>query len=170
MKTATSSVSWLAKIRSFASRYGAEVAVAVEVVWGHVEQDPALRGEGLRVLKLEARGLADDRRVGGDLADEGGQGGPDVSGHGDRLTGGAPDVAEELGDGGLPVRTGDGDEPIGQQAPGQLELADHRNAATPSLGDRGRGAWHPGALDYAAHPLDDFRSIPIQENFDVVPR
>ena len=44
------------------------------------------------------------------------------------------------------------------------------SAASPSLGDRGRGAWHPGALDYAAHPLDDFRSIPIQENFDVVPR
>ena len=36
---------WLAKIRSFAAAVGVEVAVAVEVVGGEVEEDGALGGE-----------------------------------------------------------------------------------------------------------------------------
>jgi hypothetical protein len=112
-----------------------------------VEENAALRGEGVGVFELKAGRLADDGDLVADLAHEGGQRGPDVARHCDGLIGRAPDMAEQLGDRGLAVRAGHRDKAIWQQAPGQLQLTDHGKTASPGFGDGGRGAWHPGALD-----------------------
>ena len=61
--------------------------MAVEVVGGEVEEDRALGREDVGVLELEAGGLADDGRVGLDLAGQRGERRADVAGDRDRLAG-----------------------------------------------------------------------------------
>ena len=80
--------------------------------------------EVVGVLELEARGLADDRRVGVDLAGQGGERGADVAGDRDRLAGAAVDVSEQLDRGRLAVGPGHRQEPVRDRPPGQLELAE----------------------------------------------
>ena len=53
---------WLAKMRSFASQVLGDDRVAVEVVLREVQEDRRLGSKRDRVLELEARRLADDRR------------------------------------------------------------------------------------------------------------
>ena len=60
-------------------------------------------------------------------------------------------VAEQLGRRRLAVRPGDRDDLVGQQAPAELELAEHREAAGARGGDDRRLARHPGALAHGAH-------------------
>ena len=103
----------------------------------HVEQDGDLRREGHGVLELEATSLADDRRLAA------------ASRRPARLTAvptlpatatGSPAsrwiVAEQLGRRRLAVRPGDGDERRSDQAPGELELAEHGEARARAPGGR----------------------------------
>ena len=106
--------------------------MAVEVVGREVEEDRALGREGVGVLELEARALADDRRVGVDLADQRGERRADVAGDRDRLAGAAVDVAEQLDRGRLAVGPGHRDEAVRQRPPGQLQLADDVDPALAS--------------------------------------
>ncbi len=145
---------------------GVQVAVAIEVVGRDVEQDPALRGEQLGVGELEARAFADDRRIVGDRARQRRDRGADVARHRNRLAGGTPDVAEELGDGRLAVRPGHGDETARHQPPGELELAENRPPPPARRRERGRAIGHSRALDNAAGGFDQLDSIGIQVNFD----
>ena len=143
--------------------------MSVEVIGGEVEERPALGGEGLRVLELEARRLADHRRLRRQLADERRQRRADVPGDRDRLIRRAPDVPEQFRDGRLAVGAGDRAEAVWEQPPGELELADHRQAPLAGRGDRGRVPGHPGALDHAAHVLEPLHSATIQDDFDAGP-
>ncbi len=143
-----------------------EAPVAVEVVGGDVQEHRALRGEGARVLQLEARALADHRRLGIGLAGYGGQRGTDVAGDDDGLLRLAPQVAEELGHGRLAVRPGHPDEGVGKAPPAELELADHRDAPVASGRDHRSLARHARALDHAARLVEQSNSVTIQVNFD----
>ena len=143
--------------------------MAVEVVGGDVEQHTAFGREGLGVLELEARGLADHRDPGVDLADQRGQRRADVAGDRDRLGGGAPYVGEQLCDRRLAVGPGHGQEGVRQQSPGQLELADDRQATAARERDRRGIGPDPRALDHAARPLDLGCPDHIQEDFDALP-
>ena len=57
--------------------------------------------------------------------------------------------AEQLDRRRLAVRAGHGDERVGQQPPGELELAEHRDPALARRGDDRRLGRHAGRLDHA---------------------
>ena len=80
-------------------------------------------------------------------------GGADVARDRDRCAGGPEDMSEPLDDRGLAVRTGYGDERVGQCPPGDLELADDRDRAIPGCLHQGSGVRHTGTLDQGAHAL-----------------
>jgi hypothetical protein len=141
--------------------------VPVEVVGGQVEQHCDVGRQLDRVLGLEAGHLADDRRVGLDRADQRRQRRADVAGDGDRQAGGAPDRAEQLGGGGLAVGAGDGHEAIGQQAPGQLQLARHGHAQLARAGDHGSLVGDTGALDDDRGPLEGVEPVRLELGRDV---
>src|SRR3712207_7388097 len=50
------------------------------------------------------------------------------------------------------------DEAVGQQAPGELELAHHRQAAIACRTDHRRVVGHPRTLDHAGGALEQIRS------------
>ena len=144
--------------------------MAVEVVGREVEEDRALGREGDAVLELEAGGLADDGRVGVDLAGQRGERRADVAGHRDRLAGGPVDVPEQLDGGRLAVGPGHRDEAVRNRPPGQLQLPDHVDPALQSRRDHRRLPGNPGALDDRPHPIEKCQSIRIQNDFDADPR
>ena len=144
--------------------------MAVEVVGGEVEEDGALGGEGGGVLELEAGRLADDGRVGIDRPGERGERRADVAGDGDRLAGGPVDVAEQLDRGRLAVGPGHREEAVGNRPPGELELADHLEAALQRGGDHRRLPGHARALDDGPRAIELSKSIRIQDDFDAMPR
>ena len=143
-----------------------EVAMAVEVVRSGVEQHGALRREGFGVLQLEARALADHRRLGRRAADQRCQRRADVAAHHDRLGGRLPQVTKPLGNGRLAVRPRHRDEAIREQSPGQLQLADDRDPSFTRGRDHRGLAGHPGALDEATGTFEQLDSIRIQADFD----
>ena len=147
---------------------GGEVAVAVEVVGRQVQEDRALGAEEAGVLELEAGGLGDDGRVGLDLPDQAGERDADVARHRDRLAGPAEDVAEQLDRGRLAVGAGDGEEAVGQGAPGELELTGHLDPPLQSGRDHCRLPGNPRALDDRVRALELCQPIRIQDNFDAV--
>ncbi len=141
------------------------------MVRGDVEQHRRLGRELVRVLELERGDLADDdrprvERAGpvGRRAREAAERKADVAGDHDGKPGRAVDRAEQLDRGRLPVGPGDGDELLGQQPPGELQLADHDRAARPRGGNDRRLARHPGALDHAAHTLE--RRAAVRDDLD----
>jgi hypothetical protein len=142
--------------------------VAVEVVGREVEQHADVRGEGLRVLGLEARHLADHRRARRDLADQRRGRRADVSRDGDRQLGGAPDRAQQLDRRRLAVGSGDGHEAVSQQAPGQLQLAQDGQVALAGRGDHGRLVGHTRALDHAGRALEQRQAVAFELGGDVV--
>ena len=142
---------------------GLEVVVAVEVVGGEVEEDRALGREVAGVLELEAGGLADHGRVRLDLADQLRERRADVAGDRDRLTGAAVDVAEQLDRGRLAVGPGHRDEAVGQRPPGQLQLPDDVDPPLQRGRDHRRLPGNARALDDGPRPLEQCKSIRIQE-------
>ncbi len=144
--------------------------MAVEVVGREVEEDGALGAEESGVLELEAGGLADDRRLGVDLADEAGDRDADVARDRDRLAGAAEDVAEQLDRGGLAVGAGDGEEAVGECPPGELELTDDVDLALQRGRDHRRLPRNPWALDDRVRSLELSQTIRIQDHFDARPR
>ena len=88
--------------------------------------------------------------VGRQRADQGGQRRADVPRNRHRLAGGPPQVPEELGHGRLAVGPGDRHEPVREQPPGELELAEHGDAPFARRRDDRRLRGHPGALDQTA--------------------
>ena len=133
---------------------GLEGAVAVEVVGSDVEQHGALGREGRGVLELERGDLADDDGLGGERVDERAERRADVAGHGHGQARLAVDVADELGRRRLAVRSRDGDELVGHQAPGELDLAEHGDPALAGQGDDRRLGRHAGRLDDRARVLE----------------
>jgi hypothetical protein len=63
------------------------------------------------------------------------------------------DVPDQLGGGGLAVGARDGDELIGQQTPGELELAQHRYAVGTRAYDHRCLCGNAWALDDCLHTL-----------------
>ena len=122
-----------AKISQLRRTVGLEAAVAVEVVGARGSAAPPPRGaNATRVLELERGGLADDRRA--------------VASHRcptepaqrarrrcrrprPARPACAVDVPDQLGGRRLAVCAGHGDELVREQPPGELELAEHRDAA-----------------------------------------
>ena len=137
--------------------------MAVEVVGGEVEEDGALGREVARVLELEAGALADDGRLGIDLADQLGERRADVAGDRDRLAGAAVEVAEQLDRGRLAVGPGHREEAVGQRPPGQLQLPDDLDPPLQRRRDHRRLPGHTRALDDRPRPLEQRKSIRIQE-------
>ena len=134
------------------------------MVGGDVQEHGRAGRELRRVLELERGGLADDRDRGverrlavGRRRREQAERAPDVAGHGDRAAARAVDRADQLDGRRLAVGAGDGDELVGEQAPGQLELADHRQPALARGGDQRRAGGHTRALDDAADALEHGR-------------
>ena len=148
---------------------GLEIAVAVEVVRRQVEEDGALGREEAGVLELEARGLADDRRLRVAPPDQARQRRADVAGDRDRLAGRPPDVPEQLDRGRLAVGAGDREEAIRQLPPRQLELPGHLDPPLQRRRDHRRLPGHSRALDDRPRSLELSKSICIQEDFDAHP-
>jgi hypothetical protein len=143
-----------------------EAPVPVEVVLGHVQQHADLRPELVCVLELEARRLADDRGARVERPDERAERRADVPGHRDRRVRRPPDRSEQLRRRRLPVRAGHRDEPVRQQPPGQLELADHGDAALARGRDRRRRARHARALHDAARAVDELDAVGLEVRLD----
>jgi hypothetical protein len=80
------------------------------------------------------------------------------------------DVAEELGGGGLAVGARYGEEPVGDRAPGELQLPHHRDAALARRRDHRRLPRHAGALDHGLDAAEQIGSVRIQDDFDARPR
>ena len=97
------------------------------------------------VLELEGGRLADDRRLGLDRADERACRRPDVARHRDRQSRLAVNVPDQLDRGRLAVRPRDGYELVREHPPGQLELAQDRQAAAARGDDHGACAGRPGS-------------------------
>ncbi len=125
-----------------------EGPVAVEVVRGQVEQDRGLRARRRSCPRAGTRRPRRRRCVSaGKRADERGGGGADVARHRHRQSGLAVDVADPLGRRRLAVGAGHRDELVGEQTPGELELAEHGQAAAARRPDqRARSAGTPGLL------------------------
>ena len=124
---------------------GLEGPVAVEVVGRQVEQHGALGRELDGVLELEGGDLADHGRRRAQPADERAQRRADVAGDRHRPPGLAVDVADELGRRRLAVGPGDRDELVGDQPPGELDLAQDREPALARGGDDRRLRGHARA-------------------------
>ena len=134
-------------------------SVPVEMVGRDVEQHGDLGREAERVLELERGHLAGDDVLRGDLADERAQRCPDVSRDSDGDIARAQDVRNQLDGRRLAVRAGNGDELIREQAPAELELAEHGHAARARLADDrvlGRDA---GALDERSRAIEQRRGV-----------
>ena len=112
-----------------------------------VEQDGRLGGERLGVLELKRRHLADDRRVGGHLADQRCRRSADVAHYRHGQPGLAMDVTDPLGRSRLAVGPGHGDELVVDQPPRQLDLAEHRHSTAPRRHHDGGVCGYAGALD-----------------------
>ena len=140
-----------------------EAAVAVDVVGLKVEQHGDARREGVDVLELERRGLADDPRVLGDSLPAVGDAGdrpPHVARDLHRPPGGTEDRADQLGGGGLAVGARHGDEgPRREQPEPELDLAPHGDAAAARLDDERLLARHAGALDEQASAVEQGRVV-----------
>jgi hypothetical protein len=108
-----------------------------------VEQHGDPRGEGLDVLELEARELADDQRAGLHLAVEGAEGEADVPGGGC-----AGDLREQGGRRRLPLGPGDSEDGVGEDAEAKLDVAPDRDRA-------GKGGGGERGLVRDAAALDD---------------
>ena len=143
-----------------------ERTVAVEVVRRGVQEHRALGRKRRGVLELKARRLADHRGAGIEVVGQRGKRRADVPGDSNGLARGAPDVAGKLGHRRLAVGAGHRDEPVGDQPPCELELADDRDAEGEGAADRLRLARNPGALDDAPRFLDPSILITIQVDFD----
>ena len=149
---------------------GLDGAVAVEVVALQVEDHRRLGREGDRVLQLERRALADHDRSGIVLFRMEGErrvGGPDVADDRDRHAGLAVQVAEQLGRRRLAVGPGDRDHLVGRAAPGQLQLAEHRDAAPARGLDHRRGLRDAGRLDHAADALQQRDAVDARVQLDL---
>ena len=123
-----------------------EAGVAVEVVGREVEDHRGL-GREERVLELERRHLAHDRRVGRQPADQRRQRGADVACDRHRQRRLAVDVADPLGRRRLAVGAGHGDELVREQPPRELELPDHGQAVRSRRNHCGSVLGYAGALD-----------------------
>ena len=137
---------------------GVEVAVAVQMVRGDVEENGDVRPKVVDVLELEARELADDPaaavlRLGERPAD--------VPGH--RR---AEHLAEERRSRRLPVRAGDADDRRREQPRAELDLAPDREPAAACGGHEGRLARNSGALHQQVHVLDERGVLRAEHDFD----
>ena len=112
-----------------------------------VQQHRDLGGERDRVLELERRDLADDRRLGRRRADQRGRGRSNVAGDLDRQASLAVDVADPLGRRRLAVGAGHGDELVLEQTPCELDLAENREAARSCRRDDRGASGYARALD-----------------------
>ncbi len=129
----------------------------VEVVGGDVQQNRRLGGERECVLELKRGSLADDGHIRSDRSHETAERGADVPGDRDRQAGGPVDVPDQLHRGGLAVRARHGHELVLQQAPGELQLAEHGHPARVGRGDDRRLPGH-------ARTLDDGTDMPQQRH------
>ena len=141
----------------------AVAAVAVDVVFGQVEQHRHVGPETLDVLELKARELGHHDRVGGDHAGKAGQSPADVAGHLDGVTGVAQDLPGELGRRGLAVGPGDGYPAIREKPRGELDLAPDRHAAFERRDHHSRARGHAGALDEQLDALGQVGGVAEQQ-------
>src|SRR5512143_3522827 len=122
-----------------------ESPVAVEMVFGYVEEDRDVRSETLYRLQLKAADLGD--YVGRllparDVVDEGIA---DVSAHEDMLESRTEDPAEEGRCRCLAVRASDGDDRLFDKRRGELRLPNHPGAVPPGLFEQRMVRNNPGA-------------------------
>src|SRR5918995_4613275 len=99
------------------------------VVGLEVEQHCDSRAQPMDVLELEARQLAHDPRVLTERAVETRQRATDVAGDRHGSVGRVEDRTEQLARRGLPVRPGDADERVAEEAETELDLAPDRDPA-----------------------------------------
>ena len=130
-----------------------EGPVAVEVIGLEVEEHADARLQRVHVLELKGRQLADDPRVGRYLSDERRERPPDVACDLDGRVGRAKHRAEELARGGLPVRAGDTQNRVAEEARAELDLAPYGDVALSRAFDQQRLARHSRALHNQIDPL-----------------
>ncbi len=80
--------------------------------------------------------------------------------------GGAPDGAEQLGRRRLAVGARHGDEASRQEPPGELELAEHRQAELARARDHGGLVRHARALDDAGGAVEQLDAVALQHGLD----
>ncbi len=126
-----------------------------------------MRAQGLHVLELEARELADDRRTRLELAVECAERTAHVAADGCGPAVRSHDRADQLGRRRLPVRARDAHVGLTDQAGSELDLAPHREAPMPRGGDEGGLARDPGAFHEELHVFQE-RAVVVraQSNFD----
>ncbi len=137
---------------------GLEGAVAIEVIGLEVQQDGDARPERVDVLELEARQLANDPVSRSDGSDELAQRGADVAGRPR-----AQHRAEQLRCGRLPVRAGDPDDRVREQARRELDLAPDRDPSLSRPGDERCLAGHTGALDERVDTVEEIEIGVVSE-------
>ena len=147
-------------------RVGLERAVPVQVVGLEVEEYADPRVEGLDVLELERRQLADDPGVRGHGSHERRQRTADVASDLDRPPGGAKDRAEELARRRLAVGSGDAQDRVRQQSPAQLDLAPDGNLTPSSFLDQRCLTRDPRALHDEIDPLWQCLLLVSEMEFD----
>ena len=145
-----------------------KAAMAVDVVGLEVEKDGDVAGEGVDILKLEARELAHDPRVRPCLLRGGCERPADVAGDLGGTAVRAENCAEELGRRCLPVRSGHADEarPGREEPVAELDLAPERDAASVRGGGQRRISRHAGTLDDEVHTLEQRLLLPSEVDFD----
>ncbi|MCZ7587592.1 MAG: hypothetical protein M5U27_01740 [Gaiella sp.] len=124
-----------------------ERPVTVEVVGLDVREDGDPRSQRVDVLELERRQLADDPRLVGDFAGQRGERSADVPRHLHVPSRRFEDRAQQRRRRRLPVRPGDADQRVRQEACAELDLRDHGNAACARGRHRLRRGRHAGTLD-----------------------
>ena len=143
--------------------------MAVQVVRRQIDEDSALWAKVGGVLELKAGGLTGHRRIGLDGADQGGERCADVACDGDRQSRCPIEMADQLGRRGLAVGACHGAEGIGNQPPGELELAGHLQAALARRSDDRRVLRHTGALHHRSGTIELPCSFHAQTDFDAGP-
>ena len=135
-----------------------EVAVPVEMVRLQVEQYRDPGPEAVDVLELEARELADDPLVRGDVADELAERSADVPGGA-----GAEHRAEQLGRRRLAVRPGHADDRVREQSRRQLDLTPDGDPPLARRHDERRFARNAGALDQHLDAVEQGEILVVAE-------
>ena len=166
--TTQSPCPWLAKMRALAAAYARNPG-AGKVVRREVEQhrNPGTEGNGR--LQLEAADFHHVDRFPGRTDGFGAQAAADVAAHPGRKTCRLKHPPDDRCRRRLALRPRDGDDAARQRAPGEFDLADHRNAA-PGRGPNG------GLIDGDAGAEHDevggcqrFRTVATQLELDAKP-
>ncbi len=140
--------------------------MTVDVVGLEVEQHGDARPKRLYVLELEGGELAHDPRVLGNRADEARERPADVPRHFGGNARRGEDGAEQRGRRRLPVRAGDPENGVLEQAGAQLDLGDDRDTALPRRCYDRRVRRHARALDEEVDAVHELDAVAAQDDAD----